>query len=62
MLITAPRVIPAAPGDAVLEPGYVVISHGRVAEVGAGPPPGHPDIPLASGVLAPGLVDLQVNG
>jgi N-acetylglucosamine-6-phosphate deacetylase len=62
VLITAPRVIPAAPGDAVLEPGYVVISHGRIAEIGAGSPPGHPDIPLASGMLAPGLVDLQVNG
>jgi N-acetylglucosamine-6-phosphate deacetylase len=62
VLIAAPRVIPALPGAAVLEPGYVVVSHGRIAEVGAGRPPGEPDIPLASGVLVPGLVDLQVNG
>jgi len=62
VLITAPRVIPAVPGGAVLEPGYVVVSRGRIAEVGAGPPPADPDIALASGVLVPGLVDLQVNG
>jgi N-acetylglucosamine-6-phosphate deacetylase len=62
VLIAAPRVIPAVPGAAVLEPGYVLVSHGRVAEVGAGPPPADPDIRLASGVLVPGLVDLQVNG
>jgi N-acetylglucosamine-6-phosphate deacetylase len=62
VLITAPRVIPAVPGVAVLEPGYVVVSHGRIAETGAGPPPADPDIPLPSGALVPGLVDLQVNG
>ena len=62
MLIAAPRVIPAVAGATVAEPGYVVVSHGRIAEVGASPPPGDPDILLASGVLVPGLVDLQVNG
>jgi N-acetylglucosamine-6-phosphate deacetylase len=62
VLIAAPRVIPAVPGATVLEPGFVVVSHGRITEVGAGPPPGAPDIPLTSGVLVPGLVDLQVNG
>ena len=36
MLITAPRVIPAVPGGDVLEPGYVAVGHGGVAEVGEG--------------------------
>jgi N-acetylglucosamine-6-phosphate deacetylase len=61
-LIAAARVIPAAGGSAILEPGYVAIAGGRVTEVGAGLPPGDPDIWLADGVLVPGLVDLQVNG
>jgi N-acetylglucosamine-6-phosphate deacetylase len=62
VIITAPRVIPALPGSGVLEPGFVRIAGGRIAEVGAGPPAGRPDLALTSGVLAPGLVDLQVNG
>ncbi len=61
-LIAARRVIPATPGPAVLEPGYVVFAEGRVTDVGAGPPPGDPEVTLADGVLVPGLVDLQVNG
>jgi N-acetylglucosamine-6-phosphate deacetylase len=61
-LIAAPRVIPAAGEHAVLEPGYVAITDGRITEVGAGPPAGDPDIWLGEGVLVPGLVDLQVNG
>src|SRR5689334_19827778 len=35
---------------------------GVITEVGQGPPPGHPDLALGTGVLVPGLVDLQVNG
>ena len=35
---------------------------GLITEVGQGPPPGRPDLALTSGVLVPGLVDLQVNG
>jgi N-acetylglucosamine-6-phosphate deacetylase len=61
-LIAAPRVVPAAAGPAVLEPGYVAVAQGQITAVGAGPPPGDPDIRLADGVLVPGLVDLQVNG
>ena len=62
MLIAAPRVIPALPGTGILAPGYVTIDDGRIAAVGEGPPPGSPDLGLDSGVLVPGLVDLQVNG
>jgi N-acetylglucosamine-6-phosphate deacetylase len=62
VLIGAPRVIPGLPGTGVLEPGYVSVQGGLIAEVGEGPPPGHPDVALDSGVLVPGLVDLQVNG
>ena len=62
MLIAAPRVIPALPGTGILAPGYVTIDDGRIAAVGKGPPPGSPDLVLDSGVLVPGLVDLQVNG
>jgi N-acetylglucosamine-6-phosphate deacetylase len=61
-LIAASRVIPGVAGPDVLEPGYVAVTHGRITEVGAGPPPGDPDLTLADGVLVPGLVDLQVNG
>ena len=62
MLIAAPRVIPGLPGTGVLEPGYVSVQDGVIAEVGEGPPPGSPGLVLDSGVLVPGLVDLQVNG
>jgi N-acetylglucosamine-6-phosphate deacetylase len=62
MLITAPRVIPAAGPSRVLAPGYVLVRDGLVAALGQGPAPRVPDIELADGVLAPGFVDLQVNG
>jgi len=62
VLIAAPRVIPALPGTGVFEPGYISVRDGVIAEVGEGPPPGSPDLMLDSGVLVPGLVDLQVNG
>jgi N-acetylglucosamine-6-phosphate deacetylase len=62
VLIGAPRVIPGLPGTGVLEPGYVSVQGGLIAEVGEGPPPGRPDVVLDSGALLPGLVDLQVNG
>jgi N-acetylglucosamine-6-phosphate deacetylase len=62
VLIAASRVIPGLPGTGVLEPGYVSVQGGLIAEVGEGRPPGTPDLVLDSGVLVPGLVDLQVNG
>ena len=62
MIITAPRVVTALPGAPVLEPGYVVTAGNRIAGVGQDRPPRPPDLELDSGVLVPGLVDLQVNG
>ena len=62
MLIAAPRLVTGLPGTGVLAPGYLAVSGGRIAEAGEGPPPAHPDLDLRTGVLVPGLVDLQVNG
>lgn len=66
MLISAARIITAsgtAPGgQGVLAPGFVTCAEGRIAAVGAGAPPGQPDLRLHDGVLVPGFVDLQVNG
>jgi len=60
-LIVADRVLPAIGGQ-VLAPGFVRISRGIITEVGAGRPYGAADFELRAGVLAPGFVDLQVNG
>ena len=62
MLIAAPRLITGLPGTGVLAPGYLAASGGLITEVGEGPPPRHPDVALRTGMLVPGLVDLQVNG
>ena len=61
-LITAPWVIPASPGAGALTPGYVAVEGGIVTAVGEGRPPRVPDLELGTGMLVPGLVDLQVNG
>jgi N-acetylglucosamine-6-phosphate deacetylase len=61
-LIAAARLVPATDGTGVLEPGYLAFTGGVLTAVAAGPPPRAPDISLRSGVLVPGLVDLQVNG
>jgi N-acetylglucosamine-6-phosphate deacetylase len=62
LVITAPQVLTGLPGADVLAPGYVVLRAGQVAAVGEGAPPGAADVALADGYLAPGFVDLQVNG
>jgi N-acetylglucosamine-6-phosphate deacetylase len=62
VLITAPRVMTAEAGRAILEPGYLAMSAGRVTAVAQGRPPRAPDIALADGILLPGFVDLQING
>jgi N-acetylglucosamine-6-phosphate deacetylase len=40
----------------------VAVADGTVVDVGQGEPPGPADVSLPDGVLAPGFVDLQVNG
>jgi N-acetylglucosamine-6-phosphate deacetylase len=72
MLIAAARIITAdgratADGrssgpNAILAPGYLECSGGRITRVCAGLPASRPDVLLGSGFLLPGLVDLQVNG
>ena len=57
--ISAPRVVT---GTRDLGPGWVRFAGGVVMAVGPGQPPSHADVVLPSGVLAPGLVDAQVNG
>jgi N-acetylglucosamine-6-phosphate deacetylase len=62
MLITAPSVLTGELGPAPAGPGYVRVEDGVVTQVGSGPPPRPADVALPAGVLAPGFVDLQVNG
>ena len=62
LVIAAPAVLTGLAGAGMLTPGYVVVSDGRVAQVGAGPPPEPADVVLPDGYLVPGFVDLQVNG
>ena len=65
MLIAASRIVPATGthhGATILAPGFVDCQAGRVTAIGAGPPPGRPDVELSDGLLLPGFVDLQVNG
>jgi N-acetylglucosamine-6-phosphate deacetylase len=50
------------PDARILSPGYVMISQGEVVDVGEGKPPATADVVVPAGVLAPGFVDLQVNG
>lgn len=59
-VISAPQVIA---GSDVHAPGQVVVVDGRIADVRPGRPPADAaHVALASGTLAPGLIDLQVNG
>lgn len=44
-----------------LEEGWVEVDGGRIAQAGPGPPP-RPGADRHDGIVAPGLVDLQVNG
>jgi N-acetylglucosamine-6-phosphate deacetylase len=62
VLIAARRLVAGLPGTGVLAPGYLTVRGGLISEVGEGPPPTPPDLDLRTGVLVPGLVDLQVNG
>jgi len=61
LVICAPRVVT---GEAVLSPASVAVAGGLVAGIAEGTRyAGRPaDIRLPSGLLSPGMVDLQVNG
>jgi N-acetylglucosamine-6-phosphate deacetylase len=61
-LIAADRVIAGAEKSRVLAPGYVRVAGGVITDVGEGRPGDTPDLTLSGGILAPGLIDLQVNG
>jgi N-acetylglucosamine-6-phosphate deacetylase len=56
--LAAPRV---ASGGEILSPGFVRIVEDRIADVGPGLP-ADADVVLSDGILAPGFVDLQING
>jgi N-acetylglucosamine-6-phosphate deacetylase len=43
-------------------PGWVELDGDRIAAAGRGEPSRAPDVELADGILAPGLVDAQING
>src|SRR5580658_4738189 len=66
MLIAAARIVTAgsaaSSANAVLAPGYLTCTDGRIASVSSGLPPSRPDVVLRDGFLMPGFVDLQVNG
>ncbi|GAA1856732.1 N-acetylglucosamine-6-phosphate deacetylase [Actinomadura bangladeshensis] len=64
LLITADRMIitPAGSPTRVVSPGYVRAVDGVITEAGEGRPDETPDVHLPEGLLAPGLIDLQVNG
>jgi N-acetylglucosamine-6-phosphate deacetylase len=55
VVIAAPQVLTA---DGLVPDAAVVVEDGRIAEVRSG----GADLVLGDGILAPGLVDLQVNG
>ena len=72
-LIAAGRIVPTASAlhdspparvgqSGIISPGYVLLRDGYIAAVGEGRAPRAPDVHISSGVLAPGFVDLQVNG
>ncbi|MFC0036861.1 N-acetylglucosamine-6-phosphate deacetylase [Actinomadura rayongensis] len=63
LLITADGMIASPDGGRtrLLAPGFVRAADGVITEVGEGRPAGA-DVSLDGGLLAPGLVDLQVNG
>jgi N-acetylglucosamine-6-phosphate deacetylase len=60
-MICAPQVVTPAQ---VYTPGWVTTQQGRIVAVGAGAPPAHSAVEtrLPTGVLAPGMVDIQING
>jgi N-acetylglucosamine-6-phosphate deacetylase len=48
--------------DNVTPDAWLVVRDGRVAQVGAGGPPGRPDVDLGGALVVPGFVDLHCHG
>src|SRR5207237_4783558 len=49
-------------GGRELPPSRIEIRNGRIAAITAAPRPAHADLVVNDGWLAPGLIDVQVNG
>jgi N-acetylglucosamine-6-phosphate deacetylase len=47
---------------AFLEPGWLRVSAGRIADLGSGNPPRKPDVDAPTGMIVPGFVDTHVHG
>lgn len=60
-MLLAAAGIAGGPGTSSVTPGWVRVEGDRIAEVGTGPRPGRAE-DLGDAVLAPGFVDLQING
>lgn len=58
-VLTAPHVLLE---DRLVADGWVAIDGTSITGVGTGRPPAPPTLALAHGVLAPGLIDAQLNG
>ncbi|MEX2550832.1 MAG: N-acetylglucosamine-6-phosphate deacetylase [Nitriliruptoraceae bacterium] len=58
-LLTAPRILLA---DELVGPGWVQLDGGVIVACGHGQPPTEATLALSRGVLAPGLIDIQING
>ncbi len=42
--------------------GWIEVDGDRISDAGRGAPPRTPDVVLDDGILAPGLIDAQING
>lgn len=58
--LTAERILDGS-GGATASPAWITVADGRIVAVGTGTPPG-PAAGHVPGLLAPALVDIQVNG
>jgi N-acetylglucosamine-6-phosphate deacetylase len=48
--------------DDASDAGWIEIDGDRIIDAGRGTPPRTPDVVLTDGILAPGLIDAQING
>jgi N-acetylglucosamine-6-phosphate deacetylase len=62
MLISAPAMLTASAAYGPVSAGYVEIDGAVLTDAGHGAPPRPADVELPDGLLAPGFVDLQING